>query len=241
MTRVRLPFPIRFSAFLLLFVFVSGALGLMSQGGAPELDSSAPLLPLTVVLDPGHGGEDGGAVGASGTKEKELNLALALLLREKLEESGVQVVMTRETDTLLYDRTGNYQGQKKKQDLAARVSIAEGTPGCILVSLHMNTYPRADCRGLQVWYSQNNERSRALAEGIRAAVTAELQPENHRSIKATGSSIALLHRLHVPAVLVECGFLSNPEEEARLSDPKYREKLAECLRDAILAFKKTTE
>ncbi len=233
---------VRFSAFLLFFLvlcagFAMGAVTFV----APEPAEKTVETSMVVVLDPGHGGEDGGAIGEAGSLEKDLNLALSLLIREELEARGATVVMTRESDMLLYDHEGEHQGQKKRQDLAARVKIAEETPGSLVVSIHMNTYPRADCQGLQVWYSQNNPDSRVLAEAIQAGVRAKLQPQNHRTIKAAGSSIGLLSRLHQPAVLVECGFLSSPEEEARLTDPDYQRELAVCIAEAVLSREKSAE
>ncbi len=188
----------------------------------------------TVILDAGHGGEDGGAVSASGISEKELNLAIAKQLQVLLEANGVRVVMTRKTDILLYDRNVDYQGRKKALDLAARRRIGEETPDSIFVSIHMNAYPLSEYHGLQVWYSPNNEASAPLAESIQSRVCETLQPENHRRIKSATGSIYLLHHLTSPAVLVECGFLSNPEEAERLSDPDYQKELSTVLFLAIM-------
>lgn len=191
---------------------------------------------ITVILDAGHGGEDGGAMSADGLVEKDVNLAVALLLRDMLVANGIRVVLTRETDTLLYDKNADYEGQKKALDAAERLRIAEETPDCIFVSIHMNTYPLSSCHGLQVWYSPNNPVSRTLADCVQSTAKSVLQPDNDRHVSATGSGIYLMHRLTVPAILVECGFLSNPDEAALLATEEYRQQLAFTIFCGILAF-----
>ena len=119
--------------------------------------------------------------------------------------------------------------RKKALDLAARRKLAEETQHAVFVSIHMNSYPQTQCNGLQVWYSPNHDASRVLAEKIQATVKELLQPQNTRQPKSATSRIYLLHHLQCPAVLVECGFLSNPEEAARLEDPAYQQQLAEAL------------
>ncbi len=225
----------RFFLFLLVFSLISGGFAMVairSFGGAQSSDTEGKR--FTVVLDAGHGGEDGGAVSKSGIFEKDLNLSIAMQIKYLLEAEGVTVIMTRETDILLYDRTVDYHGRKKALDLAARLKIGEETPDCIFVSVHMNAYPQTQYKGLQVWYSQNDPRSRIIAESIQSTVHTELQPENGRAVKAATSSIFLLHRTTRPAVLVECGFLSNPEEAAMLATEAYQARLAGVLTDAIL-------
>ena len=231
----------RFFSLVLVVFCVSTFLALATRPAtSPSLsdDADAPLgdSPLTVVIDAGHGGEDGGAVSASGIVEKEINLSIANLLCDLLKEKGVNVVMTRTTDTLLYDKSVDYQGRKKKLDLEARRQIAESIDDCIFVSIHLNSFPQEQYRGLQVWYSQNDARSQSLAEEIRNTVQEALQPKNDRACKPATSSIYLLHRLQMPAVLVECGFLSNREEAELLADRDYQTKLAARIAEAILAF-----
>ena len=220
---------------VVLCVSFSFASHLLTPSWEPSDTEPSPLPPtLTVVIDAGHGGEDGGAVSKSGLYEKDLNLQIASRLCEMLKANGVNVVMTRTEDILLYDRTVDYQGRKKALDLAARKKIAEETPGCIFVSIHMNSYPQPQYRGLQVWYSANNPDSLLLAQSIQQTVAASLQSDNNRQVKRANSAIYLLHHLHVPAVLVECGFLSNPEEAALLADEEYQQKLTLLLFQAIM-------
>ncbi len=231
----------------IIFRFLTGALaiGILCTAFAALAQQASPVwhpsdavpapspAPLTVVIDAGHGGEDAGAISADGHYEKDINLHIAFLLCEMLKSNGVNVVMTRTEDILLYDKNADYQGRKKVLDLAARRKIAEETPGCIFVSIHMNAYPQTQYHGLQVWYSPNHPSSQLLAENIQQTVASSLQPDNDRAVKRATSSIYLLHHLHVPAVLVECGFLSNPEEAERLASKDYRQQLALALFLAI--------
>lgn len=229
MAKGRFSFVFRFLIFILILALLAQLFSYaMSKIHATEdaATESGAYTACTVVLDAGHGGEDGGAVSASGIYEKDLNLAIAKQLQALLEANGVNVVMTRETDVLLYDRNQNYQGRKKALDLLARRTICEQTPNCIFVSIHMNSYPLSQYSGLQVWYSPNHAQSQLLAQTIQSAVKEGLQPENTRHIKRATGSIYLLHHLTCPAVLVECGFLSNPEEAALLNQPEYQQQLA---------------
>ena len=186
-----------------------------------------------VVIDAGHGGEDGGASSAAGLLEKDVNLSVSFALRDLFEAAGVPVVMTRTEDKLLYDRNVDFRGRKKALDLAARRIIAEKTAEAadevegtsLFISIHMNAFPAPQYSGMQVWYGTGDPLSAEVAEGIQAASTA-LMPDNHRKTKAAGSSIYLLDRIQSPAVLVECGFLSNPAEAERLADEAYQRAVA---------------
>lgn len=209
-------------------------IGVPLQNAPTQSANTASLAKsITVVLDAGHGGEDGGAVSSGGLIEKEVNLKITLLLAQMLRANGFGVILTREKDELLYDKSANYQGRKKVLDLAKRKEIAEETENAIFISIHMNTHPITSCRGLQVWYSQNDPLSKDLAESIQKSTKALLQPENDRGVKAATSNIYLLHRLEIPAVLIECGFLSNGEEAQLLGDEDYQKALALSLFIAI--------
>ncbi|MGM9636568.1 MAG: N-acetylmuramoyl-L-alanine amidase [Eubacteriales bacterium] len=188
----------------------------------------------TIILDPGHGGEDSGAVGVNGSYEKDLNLSLALIMRDLLTLAGYTVVMTRETDELLYDPDVNLT--KKSQDLKNRLNFENLYPDAVFVSIHMNKFPIEKYNGLQVYYSPNNDQSRELATVIQSDVRELLQTDNKREIKPATSSIYILDKIRIPAVLVECGFLSNALEEALLRDEGYRKQLAMVLCVAIRNF-----
>jgi len=219
----------RILIFILLFALITSGFTYLAQTYVPATQTTkqsqgSPI--KAIVLDAGHGGEDGGAVSSAGLVEKDVNLRLTLFLRDLLVANGVKVILTRDSDTLLYDKSVDYHGRKKALDLAARKRIAEENPDSIFVSIHMNTYPLPSCEGLQVWYSPHHEASHQIAKQIQSTTQMLLQPENDRSVKAAGSSIYLLHHLHSPAVLIECGFLSSPEEAARLADDAYLRQLA---------------
>ncbi len=238
---------------LLLVSLISAALLLTLSVAFGELDppphldsentpaSSDNQKYKTVILDAGHGGEDGGASSSAGLVEKEVNLEIAKILREMLEINGIDVIMTREDDRLLYDRNVNYQGRKKKLDLAARLAVADSTPDAIFISIHMNSFSDPKYSGLQVWYSQNNVDSSLLAEHIRSKNQKMLQSDNNRKCKSATSAINLLHNAKCPAVLVECGFLSNPDEAALFETYKYRQKVAFMLFCSITEFLNSTK
>lgn len=187
------------------------------------------------IIDPGHGGEDGGCVGANGSLEKDINLRVALALADILRMSGCDVRLTRKDDRMLYDRESDYRGQKKVQDLATRLAIAREHPDAFFLSIHMNSYPSPRWSGLQVWYSKNDPRSEVLAGSVQSAARAWLDPQNDRRIKAADGRIYLLDRAVTPAVLIECGFLSNPDECARLGQEEYQKDLALTIAAACIA------
>jgi N-acetylmuramoyl-L-alanine amidase len=190
----------------------------------------------TVIIDAGHGGEDGGASSAAGLVEKDVNLEIAKILADMLRASGVKVIMTRDEDKLLYDRNTDYQGRKKKLDMAARLGVMQKTENAIFVSIHMNSYTSPKYSGLQVWYSSNHADSGILASLIQSSNQKLLQPDNTRKIKDAASSIFLLKEASCPAVLVECGFLSNEGEAAKFETREHRQAVALMLCSSILEF-----
>lgn len=195
----------------------------------------------TVVLDAGHGGEDGGTQTASGTLEKTLNLKIAELVKNELENMGIKVVMTRTEDKLLYDTSINYKGQKKKLDAAARIKISEETPNSVFVSIHMNSYVDPKYSGLQVWYTAQNPDSQPLAKTIQDRNNTLFQKNNTRQIKPVGENIYLLNRIKSPAVLIECGFLSNPREAQSLCDSGYQIALSKNIAESIAEYVKNAQ
>ena len=186
----------------------------------------------TVVVDPGHGGMDPGKIGINDVEEKEINLEISLMLRDKLEKQGIQVVMTRETDQGLYDEDSS---NKKVQDLQRRVElIHEEQPVCV-VSIHQNSYPDASVKGAQVFYYEDSTDGKKLAEELQNALIAQVDPENHRQEKGN-TTYYLLERTDVPLVICECGFLSNPEEAELLTDQAYQETLTDAIVSGILEY-----
>ena len=184
-----------------------------------------------IILDPGHGGEDSGAVGIDGDYEKDLNLSVACKLRDLLAFEGWTVIMTRADDRLLYDPSVALS--HKSQDLKNRLDYARRYPDGIFVSIHMNKFPAESCRGLQIYYSKNHPASQRLAADLQSAVQSRLAPDNHREIKSATSSIYVLHRIQIPAILIECGFLSNREESAQLRQGSYPNKLIAIIADGL--------
>ncbi len=187
-----------------------------------------------VILDAGHGGEDGGASSDSGIVEKNLNLSIAMKIGTQLEEKGVTVVYTRTEDILLYDKTQDFKGKKKVLDLAARLKKAREYENGIFVSIHMNAFPQKQYHGLQVYYSPHHPLSQTLALSIQNNTKKYLDADNQRKIKKADSSIYLLDRLNTPAVLIECGFLSNDAEAQKLADDGYQSKLAVIIAESII-------
>ena len=190
----------------------------------------------TVIIDAGHGGEDCGAIGANGVYEKDLNLDIAFELGALLKASNVKIRFTRDKDELLYDKNSDYEGRKKALDMAARVSVINEYQDAIFVSIHMNSFPQSKYHGLQVYYSENSELSKDLADLVQRTTVQNLQTDNTRSIKPSEGNIYLLEKTMYPAVLIECGFISNPEECALLCQATYRKRLALCLYTAIITF-----
>ncbi len=175
-----------------------------------------------VVLDAGHGGDDPGKIGINGALEKDVNLAITLLVKQYLEESDIRVVLTRETSEGLYDAGAS---NKKVQDMKRRIGIIEENSPDVTVSIHQNSYPEEYVHGAQVFYYTGSEEGKALAEKIQRRLVEGVDPENKRQVKAN-DSYYLLKKTRVPIVIVECGFLSNAEESEKLCTEEYREKLA---------------
>lgn len=221
----------RISAFLLscalLFITVSAV---VPYAAVPVSSPQSPL----VIIDPGHGGMDAGAIGVSGSLEKDLNLAVALALAEHFRKAGVPVLLTRSEDALVLKEGEDVKGKRKKNDLYNRAEIANAYPDATFISIHMNAYPVSKYRGLQVYYNKANEESAALARRITDKVRSDIDPIYTRVPNFRGEELYLLANAKGRAVLVECGFLSNAEEEAKLLEKDYQNKLSFCIFCAIM-------
>lgn len=193
---------------------------------------------VRVIIDAGHGGMDGGAVGADGTLEKDLNLLLSELVYDILSANGIPSVMTRTEDVLLYDLFGDFPegGKKKMYDLKNRVRFAENYEGAVFVSIHMNSFPDKTLTGLQVYYSPNDKGSEILANSVQRTVGEYLQKDNKREIKPATDSIYILDRIKIPAILIECGFISTETERELLKTHEYRQKLALLIASAVTNY-----
>lgn len=205
-----------------------------SAAGAEPADDAAPasgpLAGQIVLVDAGHGGYDGGAYGrVSGTAEKELNLDVAERLARMLREQGAKTVMTRTGDYALCD--DDPPGRKKLQDMQRREALAKEAGVTLVLSIHMNEYAGRSESGPQVFYREGCPAGRLLAGALQAALISGLQPKKER--EALGGDFYLLE-LGVPSALVECGFLSNAEEEALLLTAAYRERVAAAITRGVL-------
>ena len=181
-----------------------------------------------VIIDPGHGGFDGGAEAADGTLEKDINLEISLKIRDILRLSGFEVVMTRTVDTGTEDNPDKSISLRKKSDLKNRLALMSNSGDTVYVSIHLNKFTTSAARGAQVFYSPNFENAKILGECIQSAVVKNLQPDNHRTVKRGYDSTFLLKNAKVPAVIVECGFLSNKADLENLKSEEYQKKMAIC-------------
>ena len=191
------------------------------------------------VLDPGHGGEDGGAVGLSGQRESLINLAVTRRTDMLLGLFGWPCVLTRTDEDLEYPPTAVTVKQRKQADLERRAKLVNSIPRAILISIHQNQYPSADPRGAQVLY-RNEPDSMRLAELEKERLSAALG-KNMRASVPISDSIYLMRKVHCPAVLIECGFLSNPEELQLLCSEAYQTRLALCIACACAEYAKEWE
>lgn len=182
-----------------------------------------------VVLDAGHGGYDGGAEGPHSV-EKEINLQVALYLRQYLTDLGIEVLMIRDKD----EAFANTRGHKKRSDLSYRVEMINSANATLFVSIHMNAMPDSRWRGAQTFYHPGNEDSKRLATIIQSNLKHTLK-NTTRKEKAM-RSIYILKNINIPGVLIEAGFLSNPEEEKLLLDPHYQQKLANAIFLGIVEY-----
>ncbi|MBR6729381.1 MAG: N-acetylmuramoyl-L-alanine amidase CwlD [Clostridia bacterium] len=206
--------------------FVVGGTGFFLRQ-EPELPVSAvPGQGKKIIIDAGHGEPDGGAVSDSGVLEKDLNLNVARFLQEYFEQSGVEVIMTRTDDNGLFDLGSRTIRQKKRSDLHERERLINESGANVCISIHMNQFSDSRYSGPQVFYSPNHEDSKRLAQTIQAEMVSVLQPESVREIKKAGNDIYLLKKAKTPAVLIECGFLSNKKEEKMLQDEDYQKRIA---------------
>lgn len=193
-------------------------------------------LPI-IILDAGHGGFDGGATANDGTVEKDINLKITLYLREYLNLLGFDTIVTREQDVSLEDNPQLSIKSRKTSDIHNRMKIMEQTENALFVSIHQNHYSVEKYSGLQVFYSPEfSEESSKMAQSIQETITETLQPDNNREIKKCGNSVYLIYNAVKPAVLVECGFLSNIEETRLLKSDDYQKEIAYCIALGIFNY-----
>lgn len=219
----------------LVWIFLMIVVGILYHWYHDILETSTlPTTNKVIVVDAGHGGVDGGAVGKSGVLESHVNLEIALRLRKLLEQSGALVILTRDADIGLYSDSGRIR-DKKNEDLKNRKKIMDESDADIFVSIHLNSFPQTQYYGAQTFYPKNSEKSKLLAEFIQEELIRVLNNGNARQSKLK-SDVYLMQECSIPVVLVECGFLSNPMEERLLQEAKYQEKVAWSIYIGILRY-----
>lgn len=185
-----------------------------------------------VAIDPGHGGNDPGKVGVDGSLEKDINLIIARRLKEYLEASDVEVVMTREKDAGLYSEKDKH---KKMSDMKKRCQVIDEAKPDLVISIHQNSYHQEAISGGQVFYYKNSAKGKRLAEIVQERFDYVLGPENKRFAKSNDNYYLLLH-VKAPIVIVECGFLSNWKESARLNSEEYQDKIAWTIHMGVMEY-----
>lgn len=186
-------------------------------------------VPVTVVIDPGHGGEDGGAVSSDGVEESQINLAISLQVNDLLRLMGQRTVMTRSEDVAICDEGLETIRQRKASDLKNRVSLVNATPNAVLLSIHQNSLPSSPVtHGAQVFWNRQ-EGAEDLALLAQDSLNGAVNAGNEKHAKQIPPTIYLMKNITAPGIIVECGFLSNAEETARLQEPSYQLKLAAAI------------
>jgi N-acetylmuramoyl-L-alanine amidase len=215
--------------FLFLLVFFGAYAAILWSGSALTVfnhQAEAGESPVVVVIDPGHGGADGGAVAADGTTEAQINLSVSLKLREVLRLAGIDVVMTREEDISVHSPEATTLREQKISDIHNRAALVSDTPNALLISIHQNSLPQVkSVHGAQVFYN-TAEGSEPLARALQEDLNTYINTHRAKEIKKIDTSIYLMNHIDAPGILVECGFLSNEAETAQLRQEDYQLKLA---------------
>ena len=211
-------------AYILYYTLILSLLAASSYGISNAATVMAQVTPVTgrscVIIDPGHGGMDGGTTSCTGVLESHINLEISLRLNDLLHLLGYQTKMIRTSDTSIYTE-GNTIAAQKVSDLKNRVRIVNGTEDALLISIHQNYFEDGRYSGAQVFYSEAGEE---LSKTLQRELVSALNPTSNRQAKKA-SGIYLMEKVNCPAALIECGFLSNPEEEAKLRSPAYQKNL----------------
>lgn len=195
-------------------------------------DSTLP----TIIIDPGHGGMDGGCVSVDGAPEKNINLTIALELRDILTSLGYDVVLTRDSDVSIHDKGITGTANQKKSDMENRLEIINSYENAVAVSIHQNQFTDGSYSGAQMFYSDSNDMSAQLASCVQNSFVKNLQPDNKRETKEIGNDLYLLYYSECPMIMAECGFLSNPDESAKLQSADYQKQVAFTIATGLVDF-----
>lgn len=239
---VYLTFRLKLFLTALTFILLIGSLfmlfGMKSQiVTSSSVQTQKPL----IIIDAGHGGEDGGTQSSSGIVEKDINLEISKKVNAIFESFGYETLMIREEDKMVYDGNCSTQREKKVSDIHNRMEIIEKYPDSIFLSIHQNHYSESKYNGAQVFYSPNSDESKLIAESIQNSIISLIQNENTRKIKQSGTEIYLLYHAESPAVMVECGFLSNPGEALLLKDEEYQKKMSLAIAAGVNQYLKESK
>lgn len=220
-----------------ILVITSIIIGIMVKS-APAVSSQVIISRnSTIVIDAGHGGIDGGALSPNGLCEKDYNLAVAKELQRLFQKAKIKIIMTRSGDDLPLTYSGTQTPlEKKRADLNYRRTLPKAKKADLLITIHMNKFQNTRAHGAQVFYDSKFPVSAGIAQSIQKELIQSLDKKNTRTIKPAENSIYLFKSPYVPTVLVECGFLSNPEEEKKLRSSSYQKKIARCIYDGILQY-----
>ena len=224
----------RYLAAAAAVLLLAGAAAVL-RPGRPAAVNAAGAGCRTIVLDAGHGGEDGGAVSPDGVVESDLNLAITRRLRDVLLFLGRDTVLTRTGEDAIYSPEAVTLREKKVSDLKNRVALINSQPEAVLISIHQNSYHQEEVSGGQVFYYKSSEKGKRLAEIIQKRFDYVLGEQNRRLARANGNYYLLLH-VKCPIVIVECGFLSNRKEAALLQDPEYQDRMAWTVHMGIMEY-----
>ena len=208
-----------------------------SQSVTTFSETMPPERQNCIILDAGHGGEDGGAVSCTGIPESRFNLEIVLRLNDLFHLLGHETKMIRTEDVSIY-RSGNTLSQKKISDLKERVRITNETASAVLLSIHQNYFSDPQYSGAQVFYAKSSG-SAALAEKVQSALQAGFDAKNNRKAKKIGN-VYLMEHISCPGILIECGFLSNPAEEILLRTPDYQKKLCGIIASTVQSYLSNT-
>lgn len=221
------------------FVIIVGIIIFLSTFSSLYTDSMVnyilPMKNTVIIIDPGHGGIDPGASGKTGITEDRINLQISLKLRRIIEQSGGVALMTRDDDSGLYSDGKTRIRDKKNEDLRKRNEIINNSGAHIFISIHLNSFPQSQYYGAQTFYQKGSEESKKLAELIQEELKNVIENKNHRMAKSI-DTVYILKNKTIPGVLVECGFLSNPQEEKLLQDDKYQDKIAWAIFIGIMRY-----
>lgn len=212
-----------------------GEINNISQINEIKETTSTPVSGRTVILDAGHGVPDEGAQSSNGTTEAETNLKIALKVQNLLEQSGCTVILTRSDENAIYDLDSKTLKQKKISDIHNRVKIGNESSADIFVSIHLNKIPQQQYWGWQCFYKDGNEQSTKLAKVIQSNLNEAIQKENNR-VAMKIDNIYIVKKVEIPLSIVECGFLSNPEEEKLLLEDEYQDKLSWGIFNGIMEY-----